>query len=66
MRSTYADAYERSHEWYLRSLLGWNIRMVPWEECVRWQKTEKAQEIPLFPAEDCVQMIDGIVLIRLS
>ena len=66
MRSTYADAYERSHEWYLRSMLGWNIRMVPWEECVRWQKTEKAQEIPLFPAEDCVQMIDGIVFIRLS
>ena len=66
MRSTYADAYERSHAWYLRSLLGWNVNLVPWEEAVRWQKTELAQSIPGFPDEECVQMIDGIVFIRLS
>lgn len=66
MRSTYADAYERSHAWYLRSLLGWNINLVSWEEAVRWQETELAQSIPGFPDEGCVQMIDGTVFIRLS
>ena len=66
MRSTYADAYERSHAWYLRSLLGWNIRVVPWEEAAELQETELAQRIPLFPDEECVQIIDGIAFVRLS
>lgn len=66
MRSTYADAYERSHAWYLRSLLGWNINLVSWEEAGDWQKTELAERIPLFPAEGCVQIIDGIMFVRLS
>ena len=66
MRSTYADAYERTHAWYLRSLLGWNVNLVSWEEAWAWQRTELAQGIPGFPDEECVQMIDGMVFIRLS
>ena len=30
MRSTYADAYDRSHAWYLQTLLGYRVNLVRW------------------------------------
>lgn len=65
MRSTYADAYERSHAWYLQTLLGYRINLVDWETSLAYSKEEAMQEIPGFPDADCVQIIDGIAFVCL-
>lgn len=66
MRSTYADAYDRSHAWYLQTLLGYRVNLIRWEVCMDYTKDPITQDIPAFPDPDCVQMIDGIAFVRLK
>lgn len=66
MRSTYADAYDRSHAWYLQTLLGYRVNLVRWEVSMDYTKDPITQDIPAFPDPDCVQIIDGIAFVRLK
>ena len=66
MRSTYADAYDRSHAWYLQTLLGYRVNLIRWEVSMDYAKDPITQDIPAFPDPDCVQIIDGIAFVRLK
>lgn len=64
MRSTYATFYARSYEWYFPMALGYPLRLTG-EEDVPGAK-ERLAQMPQFPQEGYIQMIDGVLFIRLS
>ena len=66
MRSTYADAYEASHPWYMDFFLGWPVNLVTPDEARAWQNSELSESLPGFPSEGCIQIIDGMAFVRLS
>jgi len=66
MRYTYAASYETSTPWYFQMILGYPVNFVSAEEQTKYQGSGIGDAIPSFPNENCYQMIDGILFIKLS
>lgn len=66
MSYTYAASYETSTPWYFQMILGYPINFVSAEEQLMYQNSGISDNIPPFPDENCYQMIDGILFIRLN
>lgn len=66
MRYTYAASYETSTPWYFQMILGYPVNFVSAEEQAAYQRSGIGDAIPGFPDEDCYQMIDGVLFIKLS
>ena len=67
MRYTYGASYETSGYWYLRMILGANVRLVSHEERAQLtRRTPGISEMPAFPASGSVRMMDGRLFVRLN
>lgn len=66
MRYTYAASYETSNPWYFQKILGYPVNFVSAEDQRMYQMSGIGENIPNFPDENCYQLIDGILFIKLS
>ena len=47
-------------------MLGYPVRMVDAYTLGQLEKRDDVQAMPAFPAQDCCQMIDGTLVVKLS
>jgi len=66
MRYTYAAAYEASTPWYFQMILGYPVNFVHIDDQYLFRISGIGDGIPSYPDENCYQMIDGILFIKLS
>lgn len=66
MSYTYAASYEAANDWYFQMILGYPLNLVSNEERRAYTDSGIAEDMPLFPEEGCMQMIDGKLFIHLS
>ncbi|MCR4708025.1 MAG: glucosyltransferase domain-containing protein [Clostridiales bacterium] len=67
MRYTYGASYETSAYWYLASILGARLNLVPHGERTRLVKqTKEIRAMPRFPQDGCAAMIGDHLFLRLN
>ena len=67
MRYTYGASYETSTYWYLTTILGARVNLVPERERARLvRQTPQLEQMPRFPQEGCAAMIGGRLFLRLN
>lgn len=64
MRSTYAPYYVRANEWYFSMALGYPLSFLDTDDIEG--ADEILRRLSQFPEEGYIQMIDGVLFIRLS
>ena len=40
--------------------------MADWEQWNRIQKDPRVQQLPVYPADGCMQLVDGIMVVKLG
>ena len=51
---------------YFRYLLNNPAVMADWEQWNRIQKDPRVQQLPVYPADGCMQLVDGIMVVKLG
>ncbi len=59
-------SYYRTYENYFRYILGYNVRLIPLEHVAGYLEDPQIQEMPVYPARGSIQMINDVLVIRLS
>lgn len=62
----YAPVTLEDYTWYLWEILGYPCNLVSYYENGQFAKRQDVQAMPSFPAQGCCQMIDGVLVVRLS
>ncbi|MDO5378237.1 MAG: hypothetical protein Q4G52_07880 [Clostridia bacterium] len=65
-RNRYAPVTIEDYTWYLWEVLGYPCSLVSYYQSGQLALREDVQAMPAFPAQGCCQMIDGIMVVRLS
>lgn len=58
--------FNRHFEKYLQNILQYPINICDAEELQSLQYREEVREMPVFPHRDCIQMIDGILVVKMG
>ena len=64
--NVYAISYETGFSWYFNQVLGYPIHIVSEQELAQTPIWEEIMDMPIFPEDDCCQMIDDILIVHLS
>lgn len=62
--SNYAITYESTYWWYLEDVMGYSI--VKYERAEEIQELSQVQNMPAFPENGCVKMVNDIAVVKLS
>lgn len=62
----YATTYIETNTWYLWQILGYPANLVDTNTHRALVMREDVRAIPAFPAKDCCQMIDGVLVVRIG
>jgi len=65
MLYTYAASYETATPWYYQMILGYPVNFVSDAQLIAYEESGIGDSIPVFPDENCYQMIDGTLFIRI-
>ena len=61
-----ATYYFNLYEAYYRYILNCPVVMADWEQWNALQKDSRVEEMPVYPAEGCMQMMDGIMVVKMG
>ena len=61
-----AVSYYRTYEWFFHNVLGYNAKVIPVEEVAGYIDDPQIQAMPIYPAPGSVQMVNGVLVVRLS
>jgi len=64
--NNYAVTYMETNTWYLWQILGYPANLVDFDTHRALIQREDVRAIPAFPAKDCCQMIDGVLVVRIG
>lgn len=62
----YSPTYIETNTWYIWQILGYPFNLVSYDEHRKLSEREDVRAIPAFPATDCCQMIDDVLVIRVG
>lgn len=63
---TFSVTYYETYQYYFDYVLGYPINMLSKDEAAEWSGRQDVIEMPKFPEKGCCQMIDGVMVVRLS
>lgn len=64
--NNYAVTYVETNTWYLWQTLGYPANLVDTNTHLELARREDVRAIPAFPAKNCCQMIDGVLVVRIG
>ena len=59
-------SYYQTYDRYFRFVLGYPVNMVPLSEVAGYLEDPEIQAMPIYPAKGAIQIINGVLVIRLS
>lgn len=62
----FSTTYYRSYQWYLETVLAYPVNLLPVENVAAYNQNSKVQQMPAFPHKKSCQIIDGVLVVKLS
>ncbi len=62
----FSTTYYHTYQWYLETILGYPIQLLAADEATMYAQMEQVQLMPSFPEKDCCQMINDVLVVKLS
>ena len=62
----HAVSYYQTYKWYFENILGYSANLVPLKDAASYLDDPRCLSMPIYPAQGGIQIIDGVMVIRLS